>query len=399
MLFDVHCDSDHPSGSPEGLFDFIARAEGTYWDAVRGALSAWFAHYPADEREALRTRLFDGDDGKSQAAFWELLVHELYTAADYDVDVHPPLDSSDHRPDFRAADDESAFLLEARVVTATSAERRARDRRLRTLTDAINRARPENFYVKLEIVSEGQRQPPVAPILDALLPWLREQDADDVAETQRKHGFRGLPSLEIPTGDWMLRFRPISVDPAKRGKLTGPLIGVGPVETSISDPTARIRKALGKKGRHYGATRLPLVVALDLEELGVETGDIAAALFGKVETVLSGIEDPVVVGHRRVDDGYWSGGRNAGQRVAAVLTMRTPRPWNVTALEPHLWLNPWAPNPYTARRIWAWTTVDSKTGEFQQRQAGTSVPDLLGLPAEWPPGAALADATRRSDAG
>lgn len=182
-------------------------------------------------------------------------------------------------------------------------------------------------------------------------------------------------------------------------ELAGPLIGVGPVETSISDPTARIRKALGKKGRHYGATHLPLVVALDLEELGVETGDIAAALFGKVATVLSGIEDPVVVGHRRVDDGYWSARRNAGQRVAAALTIATPRPWNVTALEPHLWLNPWAPNPYPAQRLWPWTTVDWKTGKFQQGPAATSVLDLLGLPAEWPPGVALADATPRSDSG
>lgn len=103
---------------------------------------------------------------------------------------------------------------------------------------------------------------------------------------------------------------------------------------------------------------------------------------GKVETVLSGIEDPVVIGHRRVDDGYWSARRNAGQRVARVLTTPTPRPWNVTALEPHLWLKPWTPNPYTARRLWAWTTVDSKTGEFQQAPATTSVPELLDLAPE-----------------
>jgi hypothetical protein len=73
--------------------------------------------------------------------------------------------------------------------------------RHRTLTDAINRARPENFYVKLEIVSEGRRQPPAGPILDALLPWLREQAAEEVADQQPTYGFRGLPSLEIPTGD------------------------------------------------------------------------------------------------------------------------------------------------------------------------------------------------------
>jgi hypothetical protein len=97
MLFDHYSGSGQRPGSPQGQFDFIARADGTYWDAVRGALSVWFAHYPADEREALRKRLFAGDDGKAQAAFWELLIHELYTAADFNVDVHPPVDSSDHR--------------------------------------------------------------------------------------------------------------------------------------------------------------------------------------------------------------------------------------------------------------------------------------------------------------
>jgi len=218
------------------------------------------------------------------------------------------------------------------------------------------------------------------------VPWLAQLDPEEVAEKQRTQGLRALPSCEIPTGDWVLRFRPIAVDPCKRGKLTGPLIGIGPVETSTSDPTAAIRKALAKKGRYYGATRLPLVVALDLEEMGPETGDVAAALFGKVTLLLSSGEEPIIVGQRRVDDGYWSARRNAGQRVAAVLTVARPRPWNVTTLEPHLWLNPWAPTPYTARRLWQWTTVDAHTGEFQQGPAETPVADLLGLPAKWPPG-------------
>jgi hypothetical protein len=99
-------------------------------------LSVWFAHYPADEREALRKRLFDGDDGKAQNA------------------------DRRHQP-----------------RTPRELLRQARDR------------------------VRGAPATPAGPILDALLPWLREQAAEEVADQQRTYGFRGLPSLEIPTGD------------------------------------------------------------------------------------------------------------------------------------------------------------------------------------------------------
>jgi hypothetical protein len=88
-----------------------------------------------------------------------------------------------------------------------------------------------------------------------------------------------------------------------------------------------------------------------------------------------------------LDDGYWSARRGAGARVAAVLTVATPRPWNVPRLEPHLWLNPWAPTPYSGRRLWRWTTVDPDTGEFQEGAAETTTADLLHLSPDWPPGA------------
>jgi len=137
MLFDDELPTTPRPARAEGVFDFLARAKGSHWAAVRDALSTWFARYPADERETLRKRLFDDVDDKAQAAFWELLLHALYTAADFRGEVHPTLEDSEHRPDFRVSDDESAFLLEARVVTATSAEQRARNRRLQTLIDAI----------------------------------------------------------------------------------------------------------------------------------------------------------------------------------------------------------------------------------------------------------------------
>jgi hypothetical protein len=215
--------------------------------------------------------------------------------------------------------------------------------------------------------------------------WLATLDPAAIAETVRHGSLRAAPSRDIVADDWVLRFTPIPVDSDKRGNLTGPMIGIGHVETSRSDPTAAVRKALREKGRRYGSLH-PLVVALDLEEFGIETGDIAAALFGRVVNQLSGGTEPRIIGERRDDDGYWSARRNAGARVAAVLTVATPRPWNVADLIPRLWINPWAPHPYAGPRLWDWVTVDPHTGQFVEGPSEATTAHLLGLAPGWPPG-------------
>lgn len=162
------------------------------------------------------------------------------------------------------------------------------------------------------------------------------------------------------------------------------MIGLGPVESSISDPTVGVRRALERKGARYGsAPPYPLVIALAIEEPGVEAGDVAAALFGRTVMQIFDVEaKPMPVRHYRNDDGYWSGRRNAGSRVSAVLTAWYPRPWSASALVPHLWLNPWASRPFDDPPLWASTTVDPETGEFTSNDAATTAAELLNLPPD-----------------
>jgi hypothetical protein len=141
----------------------------------------------------------------------------------------------------------------------------------------------------------GRRdQPAVHLVVTDPEPWLAELDPDAVAEALQTGGsLRTRPAREIRSGDWVLRFTPVPVDPDKRGKLTGPLVGIGPVETSVSDPTAAIRRALGKKGRRYGAPSLPLVIASAVEELGVETGTLQPRYSAESPRSCPGMGSPV----------------------------------------------------------------------------------------------------------
>src|SRR5215217_7297640 len=88
---------------------------------VRVALERWLAHYPTDERSELRARLDHGE--KWNAAFWELLLHELYRSAGFSLDPHPPIPATSRRPDFLVSRGGTAFLLEARTVTAVTDEK------------------------------------------------------------------------------------------------------------------------------------------------------------------------------------------------------------------------------------------------------------------------------------
>jgi hypothetical protein len=352
---------------------------------VHAALERWLARYPAGERRELRARL--DDDDHWTAASWELLLHELYRAAGFSLDPHPSIEGTARRPDFLVSRGDSAFLLEARTVTAMTDEKRRRDRRLRTLTQAIDQAVADAFYVRLQILVEGNDQPPAGPVVRELKRWLATLDPDEITNLMQRHSSsHAMPSCDIATGDWLLRFTPIPVDEHRRGKLTGPMIGIGHIETSISDPTAGVRTALEKKGARYGtAPPYPLVIALAIEEPGVEDGDIQAALFGRMVMQVLDVEaDPMPVRHYREDDGYWSGRRNAGSRVSAVITARYPRPWSAATMEPHLWLNPWARRAYDGPRLWASTTVDTNTGEFVSNLATLTAAGLLGLSNDWP---------------
>jgi hypothetical protein len=93
---------------------------------VLAALERWLAQYPAAGRSELRGRL--DDDDKCLAAFWELLLHELYRAAGFSLEAHPSIEGTSRRPDFLVSSGDTAFLLEARTVTAITDEKRRRDR-------------------------------------------------------------------------------------------------------------------------------------------------------------------------------------------------------------------------------------------------------------------------------
>jgi hypothetical protein len=67
---------------------------------IRALMDAWFARYPAAHRNELRQRIRYDDDHQCLAAFFELLLYELFLRLGCRPVIHPPPPDNGKAPRF-----------------------------------------------------------------------------------------------------------------------------------------------------------------------------------------------------------------------------------------------------------------------------------------------------------
>ena len=199
----------------------------------------------------------------------------MFRAFGSSLDVHPEVEGTSARPDFRVHTAEGSLLIEARYVTAglTVGEQRVgRDDWITAPLDALSHP---NFMVSVRIHERGASQPRRSAVIAGVLDWLDMLDPDAVAEqplTDRER-FQGF------AGDWRFELRPIAVKAETRGRQRR-LVGMGPAISGFDNTVLALRRALKEKARKYGRPTEPLVLAVLMTSGFTETEDIVDALFG-----------------------------------------------------------------------------------------------------------------------
>ena len=92
-----------PRRHSESTFAHLDRRAGDEFDRIRELIQAWLQRVPTESRHDCQRRMRSGKDDAFDAAFVELYTHEILHRTGYEVELHPRLSSSTHRPDFIAA--------------------------------------------------------------------------------------------------------------------------------------------------------------------------------------------------------------------------------------------------------------------------------------------------------
>jgi hypothetical protein len=377
-VFDDFVRTDPRPANGEDSFSFLNRVASPYWQRVRDFIEAAFAEYPRDDAADIRARFRDRRWPEHVGAWWELYLHALFRAFGFSVEVHPALDGTTARPDFRVWTPGGVLLVEARYVAAGLVSSEQRVGRDDWIIAPLNDLTHPDFMVSIQIHQRGAPQPRRTAVTSGVLEWLDGLDADALAE----QSFTDLPRFQGCAGDWRFELQPIAVSRKARGRQRR-LVGMGPATGGYDNTVSALRRALKEKARRYGRPSDPLILAVLTTSGFTDTEDVVDALFGSqaVQFDPGRPHDATMIRRR---DGFWIAGAGyRGTRISAVLIGDAILPWSVTTRLPRLWVNPGAANPMGAQLDLPTARIDDE-GKLALAEAEISAARRFGLNEEWP---------------
>lgn len=376
-VFDDLLRSDpEPARAEEDSFAFLNRAATPYWERVRDFIEEAFAEYPAAHAADLRSRFRDRRWSAHAGAWWELYLFRLFRALDFEVEVHPRLQSVSSRPDFRVTTPAGSFLIEARHVAAGIRSSRRRVGRDDWITGPLEELTHPRFVVVVRILARDPRKPRRKAVTASVLDWL--DSLDPLEPDASTH-----PPFRSQAGRWSFELRAVPMQSKRDDGRRRRLVGVYPGHGGIDNTASALRSALKEKAAKYGRPDCPLVLAPLLTTGHLDRDDVIGALFGS-EAVTFSADAPEGARVIRRADGFWThpdGYR--GTRVSAVLVGDALMPWTAARELPRLWIHPAAARPLPVELPLPTAHVDSD-GRLCLSDATKTAAEVLALDRAWP---------------
>ncbi|MGI8619578.1 MAG: hypothetical protein ACR2L6_10915 [Gemmatimonadaceae bacterium] len=346
---------------------------------MRRILELWFSHLPDEKKSSVR-RSFAKD---FDAAFFELLLHELLLASGYDVEIHPSLTSSlETHPDFLARHNEyPECFVEARVSSDKSAASSAEERMLAQLYDEIDRAPLKDYSLWLEKLYIPPTQFPSAR---RFMRRVHEVAAALSYEEVVKRSSRvmdSLPSVVYREGDALIEARLVPLPRDRPAQARSRAIGAFPVRTRWGAGASAIQKVLKRKSSKYGRLAAPFLVAVNsISEWGTDNRDVVNALYGSEAVRWDLTSDTTHLIRNR--DGFWLGPVGVQNRRVSAALVGSVSPYNLHVANLRLYVNPWAEAPYSGPLLCLPRTslVDDRITETE----GAALREILSVPLDWP---------------
>lgn len=383
-LFDpAHVVTDFGFSSAD--FDFLNSSIDYKVVLLRETTNSFFKGYPDSEKAQLKARFRSKNDYQHHAAFFELILHEIALRHKAKVMIHPHLPGREKMPDFLVTlDDNVSFLLEAAVATYKSKNEMAKDARLNSLYDGLNRIIDSpNFFIGIEIVQPPKSAPPIRQIASFVNTELSKYDAEHIAHlvTEKK---AELPKAVYLGKECRIVFEFIPKSPKARGKKGIRPLGLFSSGFHWVDHRTPLKNAIAKKATRYGDVGMPFAIAVNA--LGViDEIDVMEALFGKEQIHIPVPPDSNVpinesrITMSRLPDGVWMGKKGpTNTRLSAVIVGRGLRKWNIGEADFRVYHNPWARYPLDS--VFGRLPQVKLVGEKMKHGEGETLASIIGFP-------------------
>lgn len=370
------------AGYSEQPYVYLDRSARPMAARIRDFLEGAFALVPEEQQLDVRRRFMSRRPDAHLAALLELITLAMLIRIGFNVQLHPEIPGSRHRPDFAVTTPQGLVYVECTTAnpseTATAEEQRTYD-----AIDVLDDIESDRWTVSFASPQVGPQ--PIVPrrFKRDVEAWLEGLDYDEIlAAGERRDVDYQYPCIIWRDAGWVIELSayPLQLDaPA----------GVHGIYTSQAlnvDTPIRLRGALAGKAEYYGDDLgAPLVVIV---APGVQFADhdhFFEALIGDKQWNIS-----LETRTNRItylENGVWrsSGGFRRRQLSAAIYAPRLDA-WTFADAEWQILYHPSptyrAPTdliPFAEGKRW---DDEGRNGELIPR--GGSFRELFALPEEWP---------------
>lgn len=238
---------------------------------ARDLCDLWAEDYTHDAPEDERSRFLGDSCSKgyrqNYATWFELLMHQFLVRLGFSITIHPDLPGRDKHPDFGAASNGPRVLVEATVVAPendvfapTNYERDAQEK--------FTQLEIANFTIGVLRVSGPLKRPlKNREIKREFERLVASHDPDGVQRRIEQYGYGALPTELMRLGDLHLL---VELHPLPAGKRAPRKARVAswPQAQTYDDSVPNARKKIRDKLHDYGSTDDPLVLAVNVHNLG-----------------------------------------------------------------------------------------------------------------------------------
>ncbi len=369
LFDDIERTEHRPAQYGEQSYHYLNLSARPAAGLIRDTLDVWFADYPDEHRENLKRDLIAKSD---QSAFTELLVHQmLFRRGAADICIHPEIQGTEKRLDFRANVSGQDLYVEVRNSAETD------NPRIQGFCDGVN-AKCQTKGFMLDLSFEGDFDAPVS--VGEFDSFVQKNAATlKLSELNRIINQDGPDRLPV----WIFNHGTdrihVTLVPCKEpDKLYDRPIGsLSPHDVYVLEHAKTLRRKLKKKASRYGVLNAPYVIVANFEDGFLEDIDIAQALFG--DEVFIDYRNGKGLEFSRENNGLWAVDRNT--RVSGVLIFNRVDPWSFWQRVPSLWLNPVAAHTLDRTFFDGWLKIHDvvpSTGRLIKTQ-GTDFAHILGL--------------------
>lgn len=370
-----------PQKENEPIFSFLNNSGRDSCEKLRLLLQKWFDLYPKKCQKDLWSRLRSKKNHVWQAAYSELLLHQVHKARNVDISLHPPTNGEESpRPDFLIESADELSYLEVCVATGESDKDRAAQSRMNEVVDIINSLENDRYFIFMHDQGEPKTSPPAKEIKEFLRSKIDELNHEEMVELSKNPD--SIPEWHFDHDGWFLTFKPFPVsneNPSanKRGKR---LIGARGPYTEMDNTSESIKTAVMKKANHYKNINHPFVVAVNVMDM-IDNTDIMEALFGDEEHIFSRSGSMHTVKRRR-NGAFTEGDGPRNTSISAVLIMENVCLWTIDRTKTILVHNPWAQKPYNGLLTEFPQKVPQESDQTMKYLPGKSFAEVMGCSDE-----------------